>query len=426
MDTDGIGTLSVILSRLGFIVFDFSFRDVSEENVPIVTESPQYIDIIDDIATKFVPSMISDTIIVKIISLKYALACDMTFNHANGSFCIHGASNLLQSILMGQQLSSALSPFNISVGKNQKQIEYQQMIEMLGNTPPCTKDINNNIKNIQKDGKNCDKGKNDKSSGDTSNDGNSIKISETALPGFITCGQRMNVILIRDRSENMLFYEEIISKFDVPCEDITIDVAIVGVSNTSSLSFGINGISTTLPNNNPISILTARSNAEAGVESSTKAKGSISERFGILKNTAIDYAINALEQSGNGQTLSHPSVLTLDKFTTILETDKVHYSIISGANNSNAYTQSATIKLQVISHIISGDTDGDSKHKMKLFIDISDGKFDVNEDNQHTAAVTQHSLNAQSGLYEGQSSVIGNYDSEGNQKRIVAFPYCDI
>ncbi|MDR2432258.1 MAG: hypothetical protein LBD34_00695 [Puniceicoccales bacterium] len=422
MDTDGIGTLSVILSRLGFVASDFSFRDVGEANVLIVTAPPQYINVINDIATKFVPSKISDTTIVKIIPLKYAWAYDMTFNYANGSISVPGVSSLLQSIVTGQQLSSALSPFNVSVGGNQKQIEYQQMIGMLDDTPPYAKDINNNIKNIQKDGKNSDKGKNDKSSGDTSNDGNSIDISGTSLPGFITCDQRLNAIIIRDRRENMPFYEEIISKLDVPCEVIKIDVAIVDVSKSSSISFGINGISTTIPGDNPISILMASSNAEAGTGGGTKAKGSIAGRFGIVKNTTIDYAIDALEQSGNGQTISRPSVLTLDNVAAILETDKVHYSTISGANNSNAYTQSATTKLQVVPHIIPGDADGDGKRKMKLFVDISDGSFDVNEDNQPTAAVTQHSLNTQSVLYEGQSLVIGGYDSEVNQKKDSGVP----
>jgi type III secretion protein C len=239
---------------------------------------------------------------------------------------------------------------------------------------------------------------------------------ETALPGFIICDQRLNATLIRDRSENMPFYEEIISKFDVPCEVITIDVAIVGVSKSSSLSFQINGINTTLPNNNPISILTASGNAEADAEGSTKAKGPIAGRFGILKNTAIDHAIDALEQSGNGQTISRPSVLTLDNVAAILETDKVHYSTISAANSSKAYTKFATTKLQVVSHIISGHADGDGKYQMKLFTDISCSRFSVNQDNQSTVAVTQHSLNAQSVLHEGQSLIIGNYDSEGNQK----------
>jgi hypothetical protein len=61
----------------------------------------------------------------------------------------------------------------------------------------------------------------------------------------------------------------------------------------------IHGISTTIPNNNLISILTASSHAEASAEGITKAKGSITGHFGIGKKIAIDYAIDALEQSGN-------------------------------------------------------------------------------------------------------------------------------
>jgi type III secretion protein C len=60
MDADGIGTLSVILSRRGFVASDFSFRDIGEANVPIVTAPPQYINIINDIETKVISSKISD------------------------------------------------------------------------------------------------------------------------------------------------------------------------------------------------------------------------------------------------------------------------------------------------------------------------------------------------------------------------------
>ncbi|MDR0693262.1 MAG: hypothetical protein LBF49_01665 [Puniceicoccales bacterium] len=421
MDRDGIGTLSVILSRLGFVASDFSFRDVGEANVLIVTAPPQYINVINDIATKFVPSKISDTTIVKIIPLKYAWAYDMTFKYANGSISVPGISSLLQSIVTGQQLSSAMSPFNVSVGGNQKQIEYQQMVGMLDDTPPYAKDINNNIKNMQKDGKNSDKGQ-DKSSGDkSSKEGDSVDISGTSLPGFITCDQRLNAIIIRDRRENMPFYEEIISKLDVPCEVIKIDVAIVDVNKSESMALGINGIDTIIPNDNPIGISMTGSKVKGGASVSTDATGSIAGKFGVVKNVAINYAIDALEKSSNGQAVSRPSVLTLDNVAAVLETDRVHYATVSGTNNSNAYTQSATTKLQVVPHIIPGDVDGDGKRKMKLFVDISDGSFDTTEKDQ-TPAVTQHSLNTQSVLYEGQSLVIGGYDSETNQKKDSGIP----
>ncbi|MDR0742028.1 MAG: hypothetical protein LBE98_01020 [Puniceicoccales bacterium] len=423
MDPDGIGTLSVILLRLGFIASDFSFRAVGEANVLIVTAPPQYIDVINDIATKFVPSKISDTTIVKIIPLKYAWAYDMTFNYANGSISVPGVSSLLQSIITGQQLSAAFSPFNVNVGANQKQVEYQQMVGVLDDTPPYAKDINNNIKNMQKDGKNSDKGKNDKSSGDkSSSDGNSIDISGTSLPGFITCDQRLNAIIIRDRRENMPFYEEIISKLDVPCEVIKIDVAIVDVNKTSSLVFGLSGISATLSNGKPIGISMSKTDLNATAVANLASTGSIAGKLGIAKNAEISYAIDALEKSSNGQAVSRPSVLTLDNVAAILETDKVHYATVSGTNNSNAYTQSATTKLQVVPHIIPGDVDENGKRKMKLFVDISDGSFEVNEEGDETSTVTQHSLNTQSVLYEGQSLVIGGYDSEINQKKDNGIP----
>ncbi|MDR1232824.1 MAG: hypothetical protein LBJ75_00980 [Puniceicoccales bacterium] len=427
MDPDGIGTLSVILSRLGFVASDFSFRDVGEANVLIVTAPPQYINVINDIATKFVPSKISDTTIVKIIPLKYAWAYDMTFNYANGSISVPGVSSLLQSIVTGQQLSAALSPFNVNVGGNQKQIEYQQMVGMLDDTPPYAKDINNNIKNMQKDGKISDNGKNDKSSGDkSSGDSNSVDISGTSLPGFITCDQRLNAIIIRDRRENMPFYEEIISKLDVPCEVIKIDVAIVDVNKSSSLALGIPGIHTKLSNGAEIGL----SMIDSGMSMTTgnaisigdTVKGSIAGHLGVIKSATINPVIDALEKNSNGQAVSRPSVLTLDNVAAILETDKVHYATISGANNSNAYTQSATTKLQVVPHIIPGDIDGDGKHKMKLFVDISDGSFDAVINDKQAPAVTQHSLNTQSVLYEGQSLVIGGYDSEINQKKDSGIP----
>jgi type II secretory pathway component GspD/PulD (secretin) len=53
IDPDEIGTPSVILSRLWFVASDCSVRDVGEANIRIVTASPQYIGVINNIANKF-------------------------------------------------------------------------------------------------------------------------------------------------------------------------------------------------------------------------------------------------------------------------------------------------------------------------------------------------------------------------------------
>ncbi|MDR1432927.1 MAG: hypothetical protein LBI61_01115 [Puniceicoccales bacterium] len=404
MDVDSIGTLSTILARLGFLASDFSLRGVGEANVLIVTAPPQYLSIISDIASKFVPSKISDTTIVKIIPLKYAWAYDMTFNYANGSISVPGVSSLLQSIITGQQLSNAFSPFNVNVGGNSKQIQYQHMVGVLDDTPPYAKDISNSIKNMQsKDGA---AGKQDDSGGKSTEE-NVVDISGTTLPGFITCDQRLNAVIIRDRRENMPFYEEIIAKLDVPCEVIKIDVAIVNVNKMSGRNLGVNGVRVDYRGNRPFNVTTTTGGTNPFA-------GSITGTLGVIPNVDVTVALDALEKNGSGQTISKPSVLTLDNVAAILETDKVRYAEVTGANNSNAYTQTATTKLQVVPHIIPGDVDENGKRKMKLFVDISDGNFEL--DNATSNQVTQHSLNTQAVLYEGQSLLIGGYNTEINQK----------
>ncbi|MDR1595654.1 MAG: hypothetical protein LBR91_01870 [Puniceicoccales bacterium] len=405
MDLDSIETLSVILSRLEFATSDFSFRGIGEANVLIVTAPPQYLSVINDIAAKFVPSKISDTTIVKIIPLKYAWAYDMTFNYANGSISVPGISSMLQSIISGQRSEGVFSPFNVNVGGAQKP-ESQQMIGIHDDTPQYAKDINNSIKKIQaRDGSSGTADGKKGESGEGIPGEKSVDISGTTLPGFITCDQRLNAVIIRDRRENIPFYEEIIATLDVPCEVIKIDAAVVDVNKNSEMAIGLNSIkvSGTAPNSSwSIKFRTDPKNSDA--------TGTIVGSTGIIRNVPIEIALDAIEKSGNGQTMSKPSVLTLDNVAAILETSKVHYTTVSGANSSNAYTQTATTKLQVVPHIIPGDVDNNGRRKMKLFVDISDGSFE----SVAGGAVTQHSLNTQAVLYEGQSLMIGGYNTEVN------------
>jgi type III secretion protein C len=416
MDPDGIGTLHGILMRLGFIASDFSFRAVGEANVLIVTAPPQYLSVINDIASKFVPTKISDTTIVKIIPLKYAWAYDMTFNYANGSMSVPGVASMLQSIVTGEQVAAAMSPFNVNVGGSQQDIKYQKGIGILDDTPEYAKEMNKNAKEMNK-GMQSMRAKEEeakKADAGNGNEGNVADISGATLPGFITCDQRLNAIIIRDRRENMPFYEEIIGKLDVPCEVIKIDVAVVNVSSKASMSFGLKGIG--LPGKSKKLSTSSLALSTIGAATIAPTGGSIDGICGILKNVDVNFALDAMADNGSVQTVAKPSVLTLDNVAAVLETDKVHYATVTGANSTNAYTQSATTQLKVVPHIIPGDVDGAGKRKMKLFVDISDGDF------EKEGAVTQHSLNTQAVLYEEQSLVIGGYNTESNDQTDSGIP----
>jgi type III secretion protein C len=409
MDIDGIGTLAAILDRLQFVASDLSFRAVGEANVLIVTAPPRYISMIQDIASKFVPSKISDTTIVKIIPLKYAWAYDMTFNYVNGSLSVPGVASLLRAIVSGDESSTGMSPFTMDVGGKQNQAQTPQMVGIHNDVPQYAQDINKSIKNLQ-NSKNDSDTSGDKSS-KSSDDKDVMNISGAVLPGFIICDQRLNAIMIRDRRENMPFYEEIITKLDVPCEVIKIDAAIVNVNKNWNRGMGIN----------VLDFSGGTDKFAINGTSSLNDAGKLGQRLsifnhgvdGIVKGFSMSYVIDAIENSGNGQTIAKPSVLTLDNVAAILETGKTCYKEIKGNNTSNAYTQSATTKLQVVPHIVPGDVDEHGKRKMKLFVDISDGDFG-NDDSPDT--VIQHSLNTQALLYEGQSLMVGGYNTENNSR----------
>lgn len=412
MDTDGIGTLSLILDKLGFVASDYSFRGVGEANVLIVTAPPQYITVIRDIASKFVPSKISDTTIVKVFPLKYAWAYDMSFNYANGSITVPGVATLLQSIITGQSLTNAFSPFNVSVGSSKKSVQYQPMLGILDDTPSYAKEMNKSLQKQNNDSKNS------KQNGKTS-EKNVADVSGATLPGFITCDQRLNAIIIRDSRENMPFYEDIIQKLDVSCEVIKIDVAVVNVNKNASRALGVNilGVGN---GRHSLAVSTGDANLTPGTVGG--GQGSIAGQFtNVVSGWSVNCALDALEQNGNGETLAKPSVLTLDNVAAIIETDKTQYSKVSGQYNSNAYSQTATTKLQVVPHVIPDEVDEDGKRKMKLFVDIAEGEF---EDVGAGAdpVITQHSLNTQAVLYEGQSLLIGGYNTEVHTKEDGGIP----
>ena len=409
MDVDSIGTLSAIVNRLGFVASDFSFRGVGEANVLIVTAPPQYITVINDITSKFVPSKISDTTVVKVFPLKYAWAYDMSFNYANGSISVPGVASLLQGIVTGQSPTAAFSPFNVNVGS--QKIQQQNMLGILDDTPNFAKNINKNIKN--------NVANNSANSKDNGNSENGLAdISGTTLPGFITCDQRLNAIIIRDSRENMPFYEEIIKTLDVPCDVIKIDVAVVNVNKNKSFDLGLKDIKL-----DGKKVTMGMSNVNGNINSSGNISntGSIGGAIKAISNLEIDLTLDALEANGNGETLARPSVLTLDNVAAILETDKTQYSSISGAYSSNAYSKTATTKLQVVPHIIPNEADKNGKRKMKLFVDISEGDFD-NVAQGADSVVTQHSLNTQAVIYEGQSLLIGGYNTEVYKKEISGVP----
>jgi type III secretion protein C len=406
IDAAGIIILSDIIRHLGFSSSDFSFRSVPEAHILIVTAPPKYLETIEDLSRKFVTEKISDTTVVKSFPLKYAWAYDMDFTYKDGSLSVPGVATLLQNIVTGQNSDGTVSGMSVDLGKNEpKKVPKMQALV------------------VQTKSNSSDKSSDDKS--DSSSKEGNVSATPT-LPGFITCDQRLNAIIIRDRYENMSFYEDIIKQLDVPCEVIKIDVAILNINRNAGFDLGLGKIDFSKPGKRALSITPGFTAAAAGLEdSSAGVEGGTAATMlkGILKGYNIATYVKAIEDSGNGQVIAKPSILTLDNVGAVISSSTTAYTKVAGKESEGLYSVTAGLNLQVVPHIIPGDVNKDGKHKMKMFVNVSDGNFAEKAQAGTDSGTTSSSVNTQAVLYEGQSLLIGGCFTERHSKTEKGIPF---
>ncbi|MDR0715337.1 MAG: hypothetical protein LBF25_00930 [Puniceicoccales bacterium] len=408
MDGAGIVVLSDIIGHLGFSSSDFSFRSIPDAHILIVTAPPMYLETIEDLSEKFVSEKISDTTIVKSFPLKYAWAYDMSFTYNDGSLTVPGVATLLQSIVSGKS-GPSVSGMSVDMdkgGARKVQGVDALIMETRNDSPSKPMEAKSEKGSSEKEAKNIS--------------------SSSSLPGFITCDQRLNSVIIRDRYENMMFYEDIIKQLDVPCEVIKIDVAIMDISRNNGLDFALSalGLIDTKRNNNILNIKTSSNSNVSNSEAINGDGNAFTKLTGILKNYDISAYVSALESIGNSQAIAKPSILTLDNVGAVVEKSTTLYSKTTG-NRANLYSITAATKLRVVPHIIPGDINEDGKHKMKLFVNIEDGGIIPPQDGSGDASNSTNnnsSINTQAVLYEGQSLLIGGYFHETHSKKESGVP----
>ncbi|MDR0595211.1 MAG: hypothetical protein LBF94_00720 [Puniceicoccales bacterium] len=407
IDSAGIVVLSDIIGHLGFSSSDFSFRSIPDAHILIVTAPPKYLETIEDLSEKFVSEKISDTTIVKSFPLKYAWAYDMSFTYNDGSLTVPGVATLLQSIVSGKS-GSSVSGMSVDMdkgGARKVQGVDALIVETRNDSPSKPMEV--------------------KSEKGSSENGAKNISSSSSLPGFITCDQRLNSVIIRDRYENMTFYEDIIKQLDVPCEVIKIDVAIMDISRNNGLDFALSALGLVdTKRNNILNIKTSSSSSVSSSEAISGDGNAFTKLTGILKKYDISAYVSALESIGNSQAIAKPSILTLDNVGAVVEKSTTLYSKTTG-NRANMYSITAATKLRVVPHIIPGDINKDGKHKMKMFVNIEDGGIIPPQDGNGDASNSTNnnsSINTQAVLYEGQSLLIGGYFHETHSKKESGVP----
>ncbi len=240
--------------------------------------------------------------------------------------------------------------------------------------------------------------------------------------GSAIVDERTNSIILTDTEDKILDFRKVIDQVDIPIRQVMIEARIVIANNDFrkelGTRIGANMVSTTQQ---------GRTNAVRGsafgtfVDQATSLN--VSDPFGAItlsgvigKNINLGLELSALEDSGFGQIVSQPKVITGDKQQASIENGtQIPYQEASASGATTTSFKEAVLKLDVTPQITPDDN---IIMTLKINQD-SVGKV-VSTSNIPTIDITE--LNTQVLVADGQTVVLGGIFQTNKVKGVSKIP----
>ncbi|HMW71329.1 MAG TPA: type IV pilus secretin PilQ [Cellvibrionaceae bacterium] len=260
-------------------------------------------------------------------------------------------------------------------------------------------------------------------SGGSGGSGGSQRNSTTSIlsdRGSAIVDERTNSIILTDTEDKILEFRKVIDQVDIPIRQVMIEARIVIANNEFRKELGTR-ISTNLTsttqqgNTNRL-----RGSIFNGVDQATNLN--VSGPFGAMtwtvigKNINLGLELSALEDSGFGEIVSQPKVITGDKQQASIENGtQIPYQEASASGATTTAFKEAVLKLDVTPQITPDDN---IIMTLKINQD-SLGKV-VAQSNVPTIDVTE--LNTQVLVADGQTVVLGGIFQTNKVKGVSKVP----
>ena len=127
--------------------------------------------------------------------------------------------------------------------------------------------------------------------------------------------------------------------------------------------------------------------------------------FEDVGKTVLTAQLSALQTEGKLKILSSPSITTLDNQTAVIESGKeVPYQTVEDGEVKIEY-KDATLRLEVIPHVINGET-------LTMIIDVKKDEIDINTTIGGQPAIITKKATTKVILLDGETTVIGGLNKE--------------
>ena len=387
-----------ILASEGLLDNKFGWSEIPSENMIVVSGPKDYIKLINKKMLTLNIAPVDQQFAV--FRLKYANATDITINtnsaasgSGNASIVIPGVATILKAML---------NPGADSNTANNNKI-LQQVIEPLKNN---LKSILPNNANLAGDGV-----VQDEKLAPNAPAGEQRNRSSLTTP-IIQADNRLNTVIIRDKSGNLPIYKALIDLLDVPAPLIQIEVLILDIDQLKINQAGINwwgstgrGLSGGFGGNN------ISKSPSPGTPSLAASWGSVSPGNLVVNNIAgFAAGLNFLENKGYAKTAAKSAVVTIDNIAAVVNLTQSMYT--SPNKDSQPQSINASMQMQITAHLIYDDKD---KRRITLSVALQDGNVEEKTINGMPSTI-QGTLNSQAVIEEGSSLLLAGFSRKQKEE----------
>ncbi len=256
----------------------------------------------------------------------------------------------------------------------------------------------------------------------------SVTNGEADGRGSVTVDDRTNSIIAYQTQDKLDELRRVVAQLDIPVRQVMIEARIVEASVDYSKSLGVRWggslgrssggkwTSGGMGSNVDVNGKQSDSNApfvDLGVSNPTAGFG-----IGFVSNHAIlDLQLSAMEKTGNGEVVSQPKVVTLDKETAkILKGAEIPYQEASSSGSTSTSFKEAALSLEVTPQITPDN-------RIIMDVKVTKDAPDFNNAVNGVPPINKNEVNANVLVSDGETIVIGGVFSNIQSKSVEKVPF---
>lgn len=227
---------------------------------------------------------------------------------------------------------------------------------------------------------------------------------------------RLNAIVMKGPADLIAGYQSLISALDTPAGLVEIEAVTIDVNKSRLEELGIDwsgNLRNVSAGFGDPTLPAAAGVLSLGVRGAAAATTVVADQA-----SALLARIRLLETTGDAYVAGKPSILTSDNLSALIDLSQTFYTKVTGERVANLTPVTVGVMLKVSPRIVTTDA---GQTEIQLVIDIEDGSL-VDRTGLDLPVVQRTTISTQATIREGQSLLIGGYDTETQQNSMEKVP----